>query len=82
MNKTLITFFTLLICLTSSISWGETMNDLIMRDGLYYKKFNDVPFTGKVTGKKQGLFENGIKEGLWNYYHDNGQLHEKGSYKK
>lgn len=82
MKNLLITFFTIIFCLTSSVGWGETINDLIMRDGLYYKKFTDVPFSGKVTGKKQGQLKIGIKEGLWNYYHDNGQLHEKGSYKK
>ena len=25
------------------------MNDLVYRDGHFYKKFTDVPFTGKVT---------------------------------
>ena len=26
------------------------MRDLVQRDGVYYKKFSDVPFSGKVTG--------------------------------
>ena len=29
-------------------SFGETMDDLVEREGLYYKKFTDVPFTGQV----------------------------------
>ena len=72
MKKILIIFFTVLFCLTSSVVWSLEFKDLVYRDGLYYKKFTDIPFTGKVTGKKQGLFENGIKEGLWVYFHENG----------
>ena len=65
MKKTLITFFTLLFCLTSSVGWSETMDDLVERDGVHYKKFTQVPFTGEVTGKEQGSFKNGKKEGFW-----------------
>ena len=65
MNKILITFFTVLFCLTSSVGWSLEYKELIKRDGLYYKKFTDVPFTGKITGKEQGLIKNGGKEGFW-----------------
>ena len=82
MNKTLITFFTILFCLTSSIGWSLTIKDLVVREGLYYKKFSDVPFTGEVTGKEQGLVKNGDLEGLWIGYHDNGQMWYKGTFKK
>ena len=60
---------------------SETMKDLVKRDGLWFKKFTEVPFTGKITGKTQGSFKNGKKEGNWVSYHDNGQLLEKGNYK-
>jgi len=30
------------------------MDDLMKRDGFYYREFTDVPFTGKITGKEQG----------------------------
>jgi hypothetical protein len=40
---------------------SEAMGDLVYREGLYYKKFSDVPFTEKITGKKQGAFKNGKK---------------------
>ena len=34
---------------------GEVaMGDLVVTNGLYYKKFTKVPFTGSVTGKAQG----------------------------
>ena len=57
------------------------MDDLVYRDGLYYKKFTVVPFTGKITGEWQGAFRNGKREGPWVEYHNNGQLKKKGTYK-
>ena len=81
MNKTLITFFTVLFCLTSSVGWSLEYKDLVERDGIYYKKFSDVPFTGKTTGKVQGTFKNGKLEGSFVLYHDNGQLFYKGDYR-
>ena len=68
--------------LVSFPSWGLTMDDLVERDDLYYKKFTDVPFTGEIDeGLKRGNFKNGRKEGPWIGYHENGQLHYKGEYK-
>ena len=81
MNKTLITFFTVLFCLTSSVSWSTEYKDLAERDGIFYKKFSDIPFTGKISGKKTGSFKNGKKDGSWIEYHKNGQLYYKGNYK-
>ena len=72
MNKTLITFFTLLFCLTSSVSWSETMDDLVERDGVHYKKFTQVPFTGKVDGQENSS---------WGSYWDKGQLNKKMKWK-
>ena len=57
------------------------LGDLVLRDSIYFKKFTDVPFTGKVTGSKQGSFKNGKEEGPWVNYWDNGQLRLKGDYK-
>ena len=58
-----------------------TIDDLVKREGIYYKKFTDVPFSGKVTGIEQGTFKNGKKEGPWVSYWENGQLKMKGDYK-
>ena len=55
--------------------------DLVKRDGLYHKTFTDVPFTGKMTGKEQGSFKNGKKDGPWVSYHENGELRNKVNYK-
>ena len=60
---------------------GETMDDLVQTDGLYYKKFTEVPFTGTVTGRSKGKIKNGKRDGPWVSYWRNGQLWEKGTYK-
>ena len=59
-----------------------TIDDLVKRDGLYYKEFTDVPFTGEISDKTtQGTFRNGEKEGPSVEYQDNGQLSYEGTYK-
>tara|TARA_B100001971_G_C18079110_1_gene477290 strand:- start:145 stop:762 length:618 start_codon:yes stop_codon:yes gene_type:complete len=72
-----------LVLLFPSLALGDTVEwgDLVERDGLYYKKFTDVPFTGQTAGEKQGSFKNGVKDGPWVSYWGNGQLWEKGDYK-
>ena len=56
-------------------------DDLVEREGLYYKKFTDVPFKGEVTGKEQGKLKDGKKDGPHVGYWKNGQLSYKGTYK-
>ena len=61
------------------------MDDLVYRNGLYFEKFLDVPFTGEIEGLDQGKFKigkfkEGKKEGYWEYYFENGQLWKKGKY--
>ena len=58
-----------------------TKNDLVLRDGLFYKKLSQVPFSGNITGQTQGTFKNGSRKGAWVEYWDNGQLSQKGNYK-
>ena len=72
---------TVLLCLSVSVVWSETMDNLVERDGLYYKKFSYVPFTGKVEGKHQGFIMNGKIEGSWVTYYENGQVESKGNFK-
>jgi len=95
MKKLLITFFTVLFCLTSSVGYSQNIiceytgytclevdfKELVLRDDDYYKKFSNEPFTGKVTGQEQGKLKNGKREGSWDRYYDNGQLEYKGNYK-
>ena len=77
--KTLLTI--LFISLLSSPSWSLTWDDLVERNDLYYEKFSDVPFTGKVTGQEQGSFKNGVKDGAWIGYYETGELYSKGNFK-
>lgn len=58
----------LLTLVFPALVFGETMDDLVKRDGLHYKKFSDVPFTGKVTGEEQGSFRNGKKDGPFSIF--------------
>ena len=58
----------LMVLLLPALALGETMKDLVERDGLYYPKFSEVPFTGKT----QGSFRKGKKHGPWVGYYDNG----------
>ena len=53
----------LLVFLFPSLALGEevTIDDLVEREHIFYKKFTDVPFTGEVTGQKQGRLKNGEK---------------------
>ena len=78
--KHLLIIFSLLL---TSISWSKNVdwNDLIKRDGLWYDKFTNEPFTGNSTGLKQGKVKDGKKDGEWFYYLENGQLHLKNTYK-
>tara|TARA_B100001057_G_C22132936_1_gene675226 strand:+ start:101 stop:505 length:405 start_codon:yes stop_codon:yes gene_type:complete len=83
--KTLTIFISILvITLLSSPTWSETLtiDDLVERDGLVYKKFTNVPFTGEITGIDTGQFKDGKKEGYWEFYHYNGQLSGKGNMKE
>ena len=56
------------------------MDELYLIDGLYYKKFTDVPFTGKTNGQIQGSFKNGILHGSYVEYYSDGKIKEKGTY--
>lgn len=81
MKNTFITFFAVLFFLNSSVGWSLDYKDLVQRDGLFYEKFTDVPFTGEITGEEKGSFKNGKKEGFFFKYYKNGQLWSKGNFK-
>ena len=79
MKKLTVTLLTCLFVLSPDVVLSETIDDLVERGGLHYKKFTDVPFSGEVTGKQQGKFKDGVKEGPWAYYWESGQLSDKGT---
>ena len=64
------------------------LDELVTRDGLYYKKFTNVPFTGSAVGlsrsavgEVQGQISKGKREGEWLFYDEGGQLEEIINYK-
>ena len=69
-------------------AWGESSDDLVKRNDLYYKKFTDTPFTGTTLDyysngqlSHKVNWKNGKKEGIWEWYDDNGQLLLEGNFK-
>ena len=64
-------------------AWTETLNwkDLVMRNGIYYKKFMDIPFSGNTQGVVDAKIKNGKFEGVVREYLENGQLRSKVLYK-
>jgi antitoxin component YwqK of YwqJK toxin-antitoxin module len=83
MNKILITFFTILFCLTSSVGWSLTMDDLIEKNGIYYLKSTDVPFTGEIHEQNKykrttyGSFKDGQKSQWSIIWHNGSRIHGK-----
>ena len=71
-----ILFLIISIFLLSSPSWSERVDEseLTLRDGLWYKKFTNTPFTGTSTGQAQGKVLNGKPEGEWFFYYYDGGL--------
>ena len=84
-----ITFLTIVFCLTSSIVWSETVKptDLVYRNGIYYKKFTDKPYSGFVKGTDElgyflkGTYKDGKLHGDYEEYLSNCQLERKLTYK-
>ena len=79
--RTLFIIPLVLMSLVSFPSWGLTMDDLVMRDGLTYQKFNSTPFSGEVEGIWSGSYKEGKREGYWHIYYSRGVLLSKGHYK-
>ena len=66
----------------TSVGETFTMDDLVVRNDLYYKKFTNVPFTGDLYDQNLfGSIVNGKKEGEWVSYYWEGQLRYKEVYK-
>ena len=60
----------LLVLLSLSLpSFGQTLDELVKRDDLYYENFTDVPFSGEIDeGLERGELEDGKQEGPWVEY--------------
>ena len=77
--KHILTSVFLIVLLFPALALGEEVKyeDLVETDGLHYKKFTDVPFTGNVTGKHQGSFKDGKEGGHWVSYKKDGTVWEE-----
>ena len=70
------------LCLAAPGTFATSFGELVERDGLYYKKFTDEPFTGSIDeGTLWGVLKNGKREGPWVMDYENGQLSWKGVFK-
>jgi hypothetical protein len=65
MKKLSLTLLTCLLFLSPNVVLSVTMDELVARDGLYYKKSSDVPFSGEITGLSEGTFTNGKVDRTW-----------------
>jgi antitoxin component YwqK of YwqJK toxin-antitoxin module len=80
MKKLLLIITLILPLLLSSESWAIEYDDLMKREGLYYEKFTDIPFTGKVDDQPKLSFKDGKISGEYVSYYENGQLSYKLNY--
>ena len=81
MRKLTLTLLTCILLLSPNVVLSGTIYNLERRGDIYFKKFSDLPFNGKITGNPQGEFKNGKREGAWVWENKNGQINTKGNYK-
>lgn len=80
----LLVFIFSSVCLSKELS----IYDLTKREGIYYEKATDVPYTGELiirytSGKVSTIknYRKGILHGAYEMYHIDGKLLERGTYK-
>lgn len=61
----------------SSFVGAAGFDELVERDGVYYEKATNTPFTGQIDGIEEGLIRDGKKEGLWITYFSDGRVLSK-----
>ena len=74
--------------ISASPSWSETLTfDFLVEneaEGLVYKKFSTILFTGTVIPNSnfpmQGSFKKGKREGYWEFFYESGALRAKLDY--
>ena len=78
MKYSIIVFSLFLI----SISWSKDIyfKHLVEKEGLFYEKSSDVPYTGKVKGLVEGTFKKGMKHGEFIKYYSDGKILSKINY--
>ena len=79
--KNLSLTFCLVITALASPVWSETLDNLVFRYEKFFPKFSDEPFNGKIEGLIQGTLKNGLWDGEYLEFQDDGQLKIKVIYK-
>ncbi|MDB3932951.1 hypothetical protein N9393_01315 [Luminiphilus sp.] len=75
MSNSKATLLSLFLILLSACSEPTIDRDeLVEREGIFYEKFSNEPYSGKTTGRTIGKIVEGNYEGGVLTYHENGQL--------
>ena len=77
-------FLTILFINISYSQLEKVIPSIVDLEGVVYKSNEEIPYTGKVSTywandqlKKEGLYRDGVKSGLWKYWYSGGQLNSK-----
>tara|TARA_Y100001960_G_scaffold332583_1_gene433667 strand:+ start:3333 stop:3704 length:372 start_codon:yes stop_codon:yes gene_type:complete len=76
----LFIFITVLLTVHTVLSETVDRKKLVVRNGILYKHFSSVPYSGIVTGQWAGKLVDGKKFGPWKTYWLNGSLASEGKY--
>ena len=81
--KPLTLLLTTIFLFSSPLVWGEEVryDDLVYRDGLWYKKFSEDVFSGTVCCEYRGKIVNGKRDGKWTEWLSSGHLWWRKNYK-
>ena len=60
---------------------GQTFDDLVEKDGLYYDRNLDSLYSGRIFGVEEGMIIYGKKEGEWSTFFSDGRLLSKSYFK-
>ena len=75
-----ILLYSISLIIVNSYSDEIDFDQLKYKDGLLYQKQINEVFTGSVTGIEKGEVVNGLKEGEWKGFYENGNLLWSGFY--
>ena len=82
MKPLFLSLLSIVYLLTTSVVFGDTIDRrrLVERNGLVYKSFSPIPYSGQVTGLWLGEIVAGLKFGSWKTYWLNGSVASEGRF--
>ena len=82
MKKLLLLLICVFLCFESTAK-EVNFNNLVKREGIWFEKFSDNPYSGDVVGKEKGKMIKGQKTGEWiSFFGYKNHFRVKGNYKK